>query len=441
MPLVPYETPSGSTTSPTSTSTPPPLPPSAARSPDGPAWQACSVGPCGAASSLSLPTQPQTGLLNDIPVDASAETYQAPLCRAWLDAQLSPDHDLDHVYDTAEQFGYLAANMRRNHQQTLYLETIHVGWLNGRARQAGRLLTACLTALAAGLSAGLAVGFGVRFSTALFAGLGVGLSAGLIGGLSSIGPSRVGSRIVSPRAAFRRSNALGGLFAGLIAGLGVGLIGGLGVGLYGALIAGLGVCLIGGVGDAFVQEPKEAGRSSQPMGALRVSAKHGLSIGLVRGSLSGVGFGVGFGLFGGVAIAGFYGLGVGMTSGLVIDKLRQLNPRAAFLKQWIRFTLVAAALFAGLLYGLVGWLAGGLLFGLVLGLFFAFGGGLGLMVSHFVARVVLAAGGRLPLRLERFLDNGSNAKIIYRSGPGYRFRHSTLMDYLAEDWEARHGPL
>jgi hypothetical protein len=50
-----------------------------------------------------------------------------------------------------------------------------------------------------------------------------------------------------------------------------------------------------------------------------------------------------------------------------------------------------------------------------------------------VARFWLAATGRLPWRLMRFLDDAYHRGVLRRVGAAYQFRHARLQDYLATD--------
>jgi hypothetical protein len=54
------------------------------------------------------------------------------------------------------------------------------------------------------------------------------------------------------------------------------------------------------------------------------------------------------------------------------------------------------------------------------------------IVSHVVARTVLAFKNYLPWGVDRFLRAMSTSGLMYPVGAGYRFRHRTLMAYFAQ---------
>ena len=81
----------------------------------------------------------------------------------------------------------------------------------------------------------------------------------------------------------------------------------------------------------------------------------------------------------------------------------------------------------------------GLTFGLVIGVSVATGVVVG-KSAYLRHRVSLAVGwqaGLLPFRLLPFLEDVRESGLMYRAGPGFRFRHRTLTQWLADDWEMR----
>lgn len=69
-----------------------------------------------------------------------------------------------------------------------------------------------------------------------------------------------------------------------------------------------------------------------------------------------------------------------------------------------------------------------LLAGTAFGIHFGLGAGLG----HAGTRVTTAYRELLPFRLVPVLDQASARGVMYPVGPGYRFRHRTLADHLAD---------
>lgn len=53
------------------------------------------------------------------------------------------------------------------------------------------------------------------------------------------------------------------------------------------------------------------------------------------------------------------------------------------------------------------------------------------VVQHGVLRVLLAAGGRLPLRLVATLDTAAERALLRKVGGGYMFIHDELREHLA----------
>ncbi|MFI9307251.1 hypothetical protein [Streptomyces triculaminicus] len=55
----------------------------------------------------------------------------------------------------------------------------------------------------------------------------------------------------------------------------------------------------------------------------------------------------------------------------------------------------------------------------------------GLVIGYTVARLLLAARGKLPWRLQAFLADAHRLGMLRRIGPGYQFRHARLQQHLA----------
>jgi hypothetical protein len=88
----------------------------------------------------------------------------------------------------------------------------------------------------------------------------------------------------------------------------------------------------------------------------------------------------------------------------------------------------------GLAFGLVSWLTGGLAFGLTFGPVVGLVAGFGSTCwgRFAIARVWLAARGRLPLRLVAFLDDAHRRGVLRQVGAVYQFRHARLQVHLAD---------
>ena len=68
---------------------------------------------------------------------------------------------------------------------------------------------------------------------------------------------------------------------------------------------------------------------------------------------------------------------------------------------------------------------------MTLGLFAGMHRGGVTVISHGVLRLLLAATGRLPLRLARTLDRASAHALLRKTGGGYIFVHDELREHLA----------
>ena len=225
-----------------------------------------------------------------------------------------------------------------------------------------------------------------------------------------------------------RQRLVFGLVVGLVSGLGVGLVGGLvyglGVGLVGGLVVGLVFGLIGGLGGEQYVVP----RSRQRFDLRNFEAHASLGFGLVGG--------LGVGLGGGLV----YGLGVGLVGGLAFGLLECFEPMPALRPTTTPSAAIRAdttnklteGLFFGLFFGLVAGLVGGLVYGLVGGLVYGLVDTV--LARHLAARWFAFRAGLLPLRFGTFLDEMVKDGLMYRVGPGYRFRHRTLSQWIANEW-------
>lgn len=54
------------------------------------------------------------------------------------------------------------------------------------------------------------------------------------------------------------------------------------------------------------------------------------------------------------------------------------------------------------------------------------------LFKHWMLRVVIAAMGQMPLRIDKFLENATKLRILKRRGGGYMFMHGTLGEYFCE---------
>jgi NACHT domain len=340
--------------------------------------------------------------LSALPEDTDEGQIVDALYPNWLALRLG------NAQDTPDHLRFLAAQMRSNSQQTLYLEMVQPSWLGAGLARSARIVPA----LAVGLLFVL-VGLFVELSFWIAGGLPGLLSIGLslwlpfwIFGLFLMqaiyeelrNPLVIASRKWSWRAALRRQSLGGGpprgrgpVAAGLVSGLLSGLVVtlaeggrddfliGLIVGGIWGLSFGLGMLLVVAFSRGWVTEPAVEGRTADPFAALSHSTRVGMSLAVA---------------------AGLLGLATGLLVGRVIGG------------------------FSGSYFGLFFGLAGGLMIGLARGL----GGALG----YLSATMLMARRRLLPFRLDRFLQRVWQLGILYPVGPGYRFRHRTLADYLAE---------
>lgn len=57
-------------------------------------------------------------------------------------------------------------------------------------------------------------------------------------------------------------------------------------------------------------------------------------------------------------------------------------------------------------------------------------------MSFYISLFVLAVSGRFPWRLQRFLDDAAKREALRHKGSLYQFRHASLQDYLASEYES-----
>ncbi len=147
----------------------------------------------------------------------------------------------------------------------------------------------------------------------------------------------------------------------------------------------------------------------------------------------------------------YFGLIIGLISGLIIVGLGWLNSEIALLIKETELTVVElilvlpllgfflggllgviggpiGGLIGGLIYGLVGGLIGGLIGGLVGGLV----GGGSACFRHFTLRLVLHRQGNVPWNYARFLDYAVDRLFMQKVGGGYIFVHRMLMEHFAQ---------
>lgn len=341
-------------------------------------------------------------------------------------------------------------------------------------------------ALAAGLGTHVGVGIGVGFGVGMLAALAVGLGFrrwshfsgrpgwGMAGGLAGavIGGVAAG---VAGRLGFGYEHSLfsglpealgigigagastrldGGFIGGLVGGFAAGVLEGFGLGLPAALVNGLGVGLAVGLAVQLVGRREPTGQPPQwgPVG-IAGGLVIGLAVGLIVWRQEGPYAGLGFGAAIGAVATWPFGLRERDP------KQNQVaSPYAAMardLKTFLRTSLAAglAAACAGFLGGglssivettgkvsvhsiISDGLGIGLASGLVIGL--TFGCYHAASPAFLITSWWLAARGKTPLRLMRFLDDAHNKSVLRQDGVEYQFRHQSLQEYLARTYRTRH---
>ncbi|SCF21935.1 NACHT domain-containing protein [Micromonospora haikouensis] len=221
-----------------------------------------------------------------------------------------------------------------------------------------------------------------------------------------------------------------GLVFGLMFGPIFGLVAGLVDGVIFGLVSGLAAFL----------NALDYQRMGRGLVRFRIRSRI-LAVGLVVGLVGGLAFSLMGGLMGGLMGALMGGTVAGFES---VDGNELLDPQLAFRRDRALFLtggpvvgLVVGLLLGlsvGIVFGPVFGLMAGLMAGLVAGLLLGFGRA---WFQFGMARIWLAAGGRLPWRVMRFLDDAYRRGVLRQVGATYQFRHARLQDHLANADRAR----
>jgi hypothetical protein len=167
----------------------------------------------------------------------------------------------------------------------------------------------------------------------------------------------------------------------------------------------------------------------------------GTGVGLVAGALTGWRFGLTIGMAIGLAVGLVDGLNVWL--GVSADVTRALSPqstldadRAATLARG-GIIGITIAVCSGVAVGLADGPVRGIAYGCAFGLAFALGDPFDGIAStawgrYWIARIWLSLSGRLPWRLNAFLNDAHHHGLLRQVGPAYRFRHSRLQERLAQ---------
>jgi hypothetical protein len=308
--------------------------------------------------------------------------------------------------------------------------------------------------LAVGSAFGLVIGFAVGVVGEPVTGSVVGPAVGLVGGSlggpvfglvarfnRTAGFVHVTREVAGPgRLRVNTENLIFGLVYGLVGGLSAGLLAGPAagfvVGLLTAPVVGLvtGLRFTNGFAVHVTHEVAGPNRLRVHPGNLAFGIVYGLVgwflAGLVVGPVVGLAVGVVVGLAGGVP----YGLRAANRDELLDPRLTLRGDRALFLAGVLAYG-VAFGLMGGVVGALVYGLGGGLSSALGIGLVGGLGAGLvggfgGAWIRFAVARLWLGAGGHLPWRVMRFLDDAHRRGVLRQVGAAYQFRHARLQDHL-----------
>jgi len=330
-----------------------------------------------------------------------------------------------------EWLTWLARQMIKRSQSIFEIEDLQADWHHSKyAHEVHALLTilcvgllsGVVSALIFGIYGGLAKGLLVGLYDSLWGGLG---GAILISTLFGV----FGERAITPIERFNWS-LRSGLSFGLITGLAVGLSYGLNFGLDNGLIVGLGSGLIGGlIGGKkdmlLLEELKNLWKVrlvfslfvvllSIPMFSLFVDLRSALPIALLAGVVTGL---------------------LGESRVMRIES--EIRPN-----QGIRYSTINGLIYGilgmmvfGMLgvlgLGAIGMLSAGLLVGSYGGLIWGLMTGGGASIKHFALRIMLYYSGHTPWNYAQFLDSCVQRNFLCRSGRGYTFNHSLLMEYFA----------
>jgi NACHT domain len=376
---------------------------------------------------------------------ADVELY---LLDAFIPAAFSVNPDVAGRWNTAKACDWLVFLAR--HLDTT-LDTTELAWwqLNRAVRP---VVLGLLAGLVAGLGAAVAAGLGTAVHGPLIgltAGLGAGLAFGLGIGIAITVTIAKWRRAPSLAKSLRRLHGLvPGIAAGLGAGLGTGIAFGLSStihrGLAAGVFAGLQPALIYGIANAIAVAIVAAGQSEPtPSRTLRwrfsfpavtAAIAAGSAAGLLNGVPGGSVSGPVDGFIAGLAVTLAVGLAAGFT-GLPGKAEAASSPRAVLRRDRGAATVITlcSGVGVGVLFALGYTLLTGLGVALTTGLVF------GLVIStprtawpvYELARCWLALRGRLPWKLQTFLDDAHRLGVLRQVGTTYQFTHERVQHRLA----------
>ncbi len=357
--------------------------------------------------------------------------------RPLLEKGYSPGPALRHLR-------YLAEQMIRRSETQFFIEDLQFDWLTPKQRRVARVvlfmigsaLFSTLFVLVGSTVGGILFSVPIRIIGGVLTGIGGGILIGRTSTLEMVDKLNV---IITWRSLTKIviKNILYGTLYAILAAIFFGTLFGL---VFGVVFWAMGLILasyLAGEANLLPLSPEEI-RSA------------GLGLGILGGLIVGLAFGVLFGVL-------FAGMGTGLRVGLG-DMVQPAESRR-WLKQnqgihqsarnAIQGSVVGAILY-GIIYGSVpnillkitmGWLFSippllvfrfGFLFG---GLGGGLGGGVryggGVVIRHYVLRLLLARYGYLPGRLVPFLEAMAAHDLIRSGGAHYRFIHRTFQEHVA----------
>ena len=228
---------------------------------------------------------------------------------------------------------------------------------------------------------------------------------------------------------------------GLVIGLTVGVIYGFATGIrYGwinGLIIGLLVWLVYGLASSLVVGKDAQIRPAEVLGWSWVKMRQGLVIGLVYGSIVGLGIGL---LLSNLVLCLFFGALCALIYGLIKGLSSETLPKNAHTKPnqgiWRSvYNSIYIALITGLFTGLIIGLVADPFYGQFYGLYFGLGMGLqhgGIAaIRHGVLRLFLWRAKCIPWNYIRFLDYTTERILLRRVGGSYIFIHRLLLEHFA----------
>jgi GTPase SAR1 family protein len=393
-----------------------------------PLWELLDTPLMLSVATLVYAGRPFNALADDDPIVARDQLFAA-----YIDRMLTRNVARPPFTDeqTRHTLAFLACQMARRNQTTLYLEHLQPDWLPASERWRWRMLVALITMAAGasvgGLLGGLVYGLALGPHSTPGGALVFGLVGGLIGGLRSRPSDSIQpTEVVHWSWRHARSSIFDNLHAILIVGLGMAL----GVALVFGLVFGWNAELVSAAVGEVV---------SEVVVALIVA----LVVGLVFTLLFGLVFSLAFGLFDlvtrglseqtiayktapnqGIRRSGLNGILVGLVFGLVFG-----------LAGGLVFGL-AGGMIVVLGDGLRSALAGGLLFGLAGGLIGGLQYGGRAYLQHYALRLLLIRNGSIPARLVPFLDYATQRIFLRRVGGAYLFIHRLLLEHFAAQRQA-----